>query len=845
MASDSLIDRACGRFAAWLLANPRLVLGGLVASVVLSLVFIPRLRFDFAPQSIYVGNDSLVAYSYEFKETFGHDESVVLIVLQAEGEGDVLDAPALQWQLRVAERLREIPGIARVESLATLEAPRPGLGGVRLERIVKTDPLDEDAAFRARGQFDNMPLLRGGLLSGDDRLATLPVFLDLDKPDIDQTKALVQQIEGVLAGEPLPTGYRSRLTGLPVLRVEIVNDLRADQWTLIPLAAITYLAVLWFMFRSVSGSLLPMVAVGIALAWTFAVFAATGESLNLVSNVLPVLLLIIGVSSSVQLVSCYSEEMQACGGDRLAAAQRAIAHMTPACLLAALTTAIGFASVATARSLVLKRFAWQAALGVGFQYLCTLLTLGTLFRFFAPPRRDPTLEGRPGPVTRVAAALGAAVARHPWPTVCGALLVVAISLWGARAVRINSYNALETFQSDHPAVQTLKLVEKELSGVVPLEVSLQADRAGRFLEPEVFHKTVEFTRQARSLPGVLAGQSYADLLREVVSHWPGRRVSESDLELVPETPAGQRRLERAAGFTEKFPEATHHYDYLSPDGTRARVRLRIAEIGSQQTLKLIGQLESALREQFPEGAGIEARLTGEAYVSALALTTLIRDLFFSLLTASLVIFSLIALEFRSLRAGLIAALPNLTPLAITMGYMGYRGYDMNVGNVIVFTVCLGLADDNTIHFLYRFRDELRRGHPVPDAIQRAFLGTGRAIVATSLLLLAGLAALRMSNFVPTQRFAELTSVTILGNLLGVLLLLPAWLKLVWPDNEPRANAATAVGDGLESGLHATQQTPTSTQTPLSVNPTASASGAKSTTVPQEKTAPTTPPAGQA
>jgi hypothetical protein len=207
-----------------------------------------------------------------------------------------------------------------------------------------------------------------------------------------------------------------------------------------------------------------------------------------------------------------------------------------------------------------------------------------------------------------------------------------------------------------------------------------------------------------------------------------------------------------------------------------------------------------------------------------------------------VIFSLIALEFRSLRAGLIAALPNLTPLAITMGYMGYRGYDMNVGNVIVFTVCLGLADDNTIHFLYRFRDELRRGHPVPDAIQRAFLGTGRAIVATSLLLLAGLAALRMSNFVPTQRFAELTSVTILGNLLGVLLLLPAWLKLVWPDAEPGVSAATAVGDGLEVGLPAT---PTPTQTPLSVTPTESASGAKSTTIPQEKTAPTTPPAGQA
>ncbi|MFM8224207.1 MAG: MMPL family transporter, partial [Planctomycetaceae bacterium] len=311
-----------------------------------------------------------------------------------------------------------------------------------------------------------------------------------------------------------------------------------------------------------------------------------------------------------------------------------------------------------------------------------------------------------------------------------------------------------------------------------------------------------------------------------------------DLELVPETPAGQRRLERAAGFTEKYPDATHHYDYLSPDGTRARVRLRIAEIGSQQTLLLIGQLERVLREQFPAGSGIEARLTGEAYVSALALTTLIRDLFFSLLTASLVIFSLIALEFRSVRAGLIAALPNLTPLAITMGYMGFRGYDMNVGNVIVFTVCLGLADDNTIHFLYRFREELRRGHAVPDAIQRAFLGTGRAIVATSLLLLAGLAALRMSNFVPTQRFAELTSVTILGNLLGVLLLLPALLKLVWPESEPRTSPGNA---GSHTAAEAVQAVPTST--PATVTPTDvnSAPGPGSPARGLDSNPPTTPP----
>ncbi len=281
------------------------------------------------------------------------------------------------------------------------------------------------------------------------------------------------------------------------------------------------------------------------------------------------------------------------------------------------------------------------------------------------------------------------------------------------------------------------------------------------------------------MEGVSAVQSYADLFRGIIAHWPGRRVSESDQELVPDGSAGRARLTRTARFVERFADAFHFDGFMTADGLRARVRLRLKEIGSRKTLELIDKLQDKLAAAFPTGGPIEARLTGEAYVNALSLTTLIRDLFYSLLTASLVIFTLIGIEFRSLRAGLIAALPNLAPLVITLGYMGLRGYDMNVANVIVFTICLGLADDNTIHLLYRFREELHAGGKVASAIRRAFRGTGRAIVATSLLLLAGLGVLLFSNFVPTRRFAELTCVTILGNLLGVLLLLPACLVLAW------------------------------------------------------------------
>ena len=764
--------------AEFLLCHPILVFGGLLFSSVCALVVARDLKFDFTPQAIYRGNDALLAYSEEFKQTFGYDEAVLLVVLKATGDGDVLSRAALQWQADVAEEVKSLREIARVDCVATIEVPRISLQGLSLQPLVDQVTVDEAAAHRVRATLAESQLVRSGLLSGDDRVSALAAFIDPGERDIDAMRAVVSRVKSVLDKHPLPSGYQVFLSGLPALRVEVVNNLLRDFLTLIPLGGAVYLVVLSLMFRRLSGALLPLCAVGIGLTWTLAAFAMTRESLNLVSNILPMLLMIIGVSSCVQIVTCYAEEF-ARDGDRRRAAREAIARMAPACFLAALTTAVGFASLFTARSELLSRFGWQAAVGVAFQYVSTLLTLGALFRFFPAPTHAGLDEAKPGIVTRIVSVLGYAVARHSRITMGCALGILALAAWSGSRVVINTYAIRETFHDDHPSIDTMKLIEQELSGIMPLEISLTSSESDTFMEPDVFHRVLEVEQTARQLPGVLVAQSYADLFREVLQSWPGRRTNESDVELVPRTDLGRARLLRTAEFIERFGDAFHYDSYLTADGKRARIRLRLREIGSRQTLALIDSLEATLSHTFPPTGPIRAELTGEGYVNAIALTVLIRDLFYSLLTASLVIFTLIAFEFRSLRVGLIAALPNVTPLAVTLGYMGLRGYDMNVANVIAFTICLGLADDNTIYFLYRFRQEMQATGDTTEAIRRAFLGTGRAIVLTSILLLVGMAVLLCSDFVPTQRFAELTSVTIVGNLLGVLLLLPACLVLFW------------------------------------------------------------------
>jgi uncharacterized protein len=784
-----MTERDCGmafRVARLLSGYPLVVVIVIIALTAASVVTARRLKFDFTPQAIYRGNDELVTYSEEFKQTFGYDDAIILVVLEAIGPDDVLEPQPLQWQAEMAAAATRIAGVSRVDSLPTLQIPQRVFLRARLKPVIEELPVTEQSAARARDLLSNLHLVHVGMLSRDSRVAAIAVYLEPDRRDLESMQAAVDAVNDILVAQPLPDGYRVALTGLPTLRCGLVNEWISDLQVQIPVEVVVYLALLGYVFRRVSGSLLPVIAVGAGVLWTVAFYAATGTSLNFVSNALPALLVIIGVSGCTQIVTCYAAESRL-NPDRRVAGRRMIEKMAPASLLAAMTTAIGFCSLMTAKSELLFQFGWQAATGIATLYLSTLLVLAVLIQFFRPPNPAVIDDEHPGFVTRIAALLGATACHKPIRVIVAALLIAGGSVWLGCRVVINTYSVREILPEHHPLIKTMRLVENKLIGIMPLEIDLQIENAERLSDPELFHKILEFEQWARGLPGVLSVQSYADLYQEILANWPGRRATETPLQQVPLNESGKARLARTAKFAMQFSDALHYSSYVVPEGNRARIQLRLSEIGSRTTLDVIGRLEAKLRQIFPEKGPIRFKLTGECHVNAIALTVLIRDLYYSLLTASIVIFTLIGIEFRSPRMGLIAAIANLTPLAVMLGYMGLRGYDMNVTSVIVFTVSLGLADDNSIYFLYRFRQELFSGISIPEAIRKAFLGTGRAIVLTSTILLAGLSVLLMSDFIPTRIFAELTIVTIFANFIGVLLLLPACLALLWrvPDDGAR------------------------------------------------------------
>ncbi len=777
----------------WLQRHRWTVLAVCGALTALSLVALPYIRFDFTPQAVFSGQQDVLDRAEQFREDFGYDDATILIVLDATGPADTLQPEALDWQRKVTGALARLDDVQDARSVATLEVPRlVQVFPPKLEPrpLLADGPVNVAEAGKVRHFVDRSSLVTHTLISADRKTAAIVVTLPADTRTASRSEAIQAQIQTVLDASPPPEGYRTIVAGLPVFRSEIVNALRSDLLTMLPAAGGLFLVVLAVVFRRISGTLVPLAAVGIGLAWTVGLLVALDQEFNILTNVLPVLLFVIGVSNCVHVVSRYAEESARTPGDRVGSARRVIDHMALACLLTYATTAVGFSSLMTARSAILCELGWQAVVGMVFLYVTTIAICGALLDRFAPPKVPHPERSRPDWIGRAIGWVGHEVSRHPLPTILGASGIVIGAVLAAQQVTIDSY-LFETYPPDHPSMRDLYRIENQLAGVIPLEISIEADSPDALLTPDAFRRVEKLRMYASVHDEVLYARSYVDLHQEVHAQLAGQ--PEYFHHLPAETPGGRARIAQTHSLLRRFDAVTDYHRFLRPDDRRGRIMLRVRDVGSRQTLRLMDDLQATADRLFPPGEGIRVTLTGDAHLHARTMDYFVRDMVYALIGASVVIFVIIGLLFRSVRLGLVAVLPNLTPLVITWGYMGLRGYVMNASNVIVFTISIGIAVDATIHFLARFREEIDRDGDVHKAIRRSFHGAGRAIVLATALIVAGLSVLGASNFMPSRRFAELTSVTMVGALVGDMLLLPACLVLLWPGRARPSRLAEPVG----------------------------------------------------
>ena len=782
---------------------------------------LPWLQFDFTPQQLFASKKSFGTARDAIAQRFGREDNLYLIIV--ESASDTIYTPqVLDYLHSLTLGLRRIERARSADSITTFALPRASDGALTTRPVFEErmqaqgrdwlDPgeakFDAETAQRLASVAKGEPLLQGRLVDQGGKRGVVFARIDDEIQSASDFEAFDQKVSQLLeALPPPPQVARIDQGGIPRVRAEIMESLKSEQITFVPITGTVYILVLLFLFRRPAGALIPLGTVALAAAYTVAMMVLTESPINIVNNVLITLIFIIGISDSVHMLTRQAEELEL-GRDKEGALKAMIEHTGLACLLTSATTAIGFVSLLAADAAILKDFGWQAAAGVMFAYVTTLLFLPPALSFLRPVRRTKSGMSAPGRVDlsrplgaespwleRGLVGLGRMVLGRPKAFIVGCLAVTAGFVALSTRVDVDA-KLLEVYDKGHPTYRTTRMLEESFGGFLPVDISISHPEPDHFKSPEAFAHVKEFQDFAMTRPGFLASQSMVDFhqaarvalfgdqaQREVM---PDSRAQIEQIQLLIEGPPDSRDGVRA---------------FVNPRFDNARVLLRVADFGAKKMIVESEALGQKLDELFPPEQGYEVIIGGDAYVGSLALDSFIRDLLSSLMLASVIIFLMMTVVFRSIKMGLISVVPNLTPLMVTFGYMGATGVNLNTTTVIIFAISLGLAVDDTIHFLARFKEELPQHDTVYEALLYTYYGAGRAILLTSVLLLAGLGVLTMSTFIPTQQFGKLTAFTILGAVFGDLLLLPPILLLAYRKRPPvsppllEALALDALGRG--------------------------------------------------
>ena len=795
------------------LAKRWFVIGFFILISLLAATQLPKLRFDFSPDAMLEFSDEEIAYQHSFEEKYGSNSNLFLLVFSA--PESIVNAKSLADLRDLTERVETVDGISGAYSLSKVpdssDAGARALLRGKLPDLIPDGELSPDQVEKIASRVETSDLLRGNLISANGQHALITISLPEDNASPEAFMPVFREIEAKIdqwRSDGERGAYAISYGGLPYIRAMTVDTMKREQLHLWPVVGLLYVIAMIVIFKSFWQAIMPLACIGCVILWSISIMVINDMPVTMINNTLPLLILVIGVTNGIYIIFRILDERRK-GKDKTKAIVDGVYRMALASLLTTSTTSIGFGSLLVAKAKILNGFGFITALAVMFIYVAIIFFMPQVLSLInleprrkkdvvsdgdengdhALPLETPASQEIPQALpleTQQSASREAQQAQNAQKTpskptlfdtfmegvahftvkyraliVAAAIILLIACVGVASQIRFNS-KVNDVFQDTHPVSMTNALIEEHLGGMLPVEIDLTIDEPNGFRNVERLASICKLQREIVAIDGIISGISICDIVAETGIDW--------------DTPPNQTQL-NAVFFGIKRFNPKQYASFMTDDAQGMHISLRIPDNGYEKSQQTLEKVDDAIQSSLP-ATGAKARFTGIGYNSTLGLDHFMSDLYSSLLTAFIIIFAILLVAFRSFWSGVVAILPNVLPLAMTLAFLPIYGYNFNTTSVLVFTISIGLAVDNSIHVIQRFRQEFRCERTVEDALVVALRSSGRAIIQSNLLLCSGLAVLLLSDFDPISRVGVLTMTTIGSALVISIILLPAEIAFI-------------------------------------------------------------------
>ena len=717
-----------------------------------------KLEVDFSLEQMFPDRDPEKDAYQSFIDEFNREDDKVLLVYDC-------DNPTSRENIAVVSELTEmmeldVEGVEGVISLSSID-----------EGDYFTEDLSEDEWNQQVQNLLNHPIYPNLIISHDGKTGAVLIDLENDVIGQDARAKVVNQLEKVMN----TVDWEWHEAGIPVLRTRYIQFMNRERAVFLPISFLVAMIVLFFIFRQLKSILIPLIAISTTLIWVAGIMAYLGISINVVSYLTFNLLMIIGASNAIHLLMKYHEGLSL-GLSQRDSLDRVIQKIGGALFLTSFTTAVGFCSLGFTNIKVTQEFGLLVGFGVILMFILTIIIMPIILNKIRPPDKEHIDRLIRGGQFLAANRLNAWNRKNPVPILAVSVIVFIGAVFGLFRIDYNA-SVLEDLKPGNPLFDDLQYVEQKMGGTLPLEVIIDTKTENGSLQPEFLENIQKFKKNILKTPEINTAVTPGDYLMLANEEWGGgaRKLPETE--------------DDALSFTVDFDRVQL---LLNDDYSKTRISCRISDLPFDRGMQIREEILTAGEELFDENVVIT--VTGSTLLALSTGRHLVKNLTTSFIIAFIIIFLSIVILFRSFRLSLLAILPNIIPLMIAGGLMGYLGIKLRPSTAMTFSIALGIAVDNTIHFLARFRQEFKESGDYEKAVSDTLLTTGKAIISTGVILSLGFFVLYFSEFVPNHEFGLLATIIIITAVCGSLILLPVLILQV----KPTLRFRTAIVNGKEN-----------------------------------------------
>lgn len=752
-----------GQRASWIdlvLNYPRLIIGICLLITLLMGWNIPRIIVDSDIKSMLPEDQEIIVTTNKLEEIFGGSEIVILSVKS----DDIFSKATLTKLQKLTNEVESLPIVDRVLSPTNAFELQSIADGFEVRDLIERIPESDEECEVLRLKIMNDEMLYGNLVSKNFQYAAVIAILSVTKDKSDDKiasetfNALKQQYSGP---------EEIHVAGLPLTRKAITTTMQSDMKALFPFGIALMIFLLVFSFRSWAGAFLPFIVVIMSIVNTLGLMALLQMKFTFVSVMLPVMLIAIANDYSIHIIAYYFEECSVTNcSDKRVIIRRTMQNLKTPVFLAGITTIVGFLSLQSHVLTPARQMGLLSSFGITIALLLSVTFVPAVLMLLDLPL--VLREGANNPrMNRWLASWGQFFIKNRKIFLFGSLMFVIGVATGIPRIIVDT-NPMHYYRKDSEIRISNDIIDKNFGGSTQLSVLVEGD----IKDPVILKKMEELGTYLEKEPTISRTVSIVDYIKKMNQAFNGDSAQYYAIPASREAVAQYLLLFSISGDESDLSQVVN-YDY-----SQAQIMARVNETSSVSLHKLLIDSRNYIKSQgeeatFPTVTGFVA-LIGE--LVNLVVQGQMRSLVISLVLVSLVCMII----FRSVVAGLLSIVPLSAAILIVFGLMGYSGIELNVATAMLSSIMIGVGVDYTIHFLYRFRFEVRQGLNAEEAVIRTLTTSGKGIIYNALSVIIGFTVLLLSGFLPIYFFGFLIVFSISACLIGALTIMPTLMVIIRP-----------------------------------------------------------------